>query len=182
MEAAAQASLSRDLPGADEFHAALEAESPAESDVAIVHGDFRLDNLLVGGDDRVNGRAGLGNGDAGRPAADVAMMLAYRRALPGIVRHGVHGRLDGGRGSPTGVGDRGAVRRKHRPGLSGSASTSAWAYFKMAASRGHLLPLHRGETVGEGFERLVRVPDPPRRRALTRPHEGDRLMDFALTP
>ena len=47
------ASHSRDLDGAAELHALLEANVPPESAPAIVHGDYRLDNLLVGADDRV---------------------------------------------------------------------------------------------------------------------------------
>ncbi len=44
------ASRSRDLPGIDDLHRRLDAAVPAERSSAIVHGDFRLDNLLI--DDR----------------------------------------------------------------------------------------------------------------------------------
>ncbi len=40
------ASRSRDLAGADELHHLLEASLPVEGAPAVVHGDFRLDNLF----------------------------------------------------------------------------------------------------------------------------------------
>jgi aminoglycoside phosphotransferase (APT) family kinase protein len=42
-------SRTRDLPEMDEAHAALEARMPAQTAVAIVHGDYRLGNCLVDG-------------------------------------------------------------------------------------------------------------------------------------
>ena len=47
------ASRSRDLLGADELYARLEVSLPVESAPAVVHGDFRLDNLLIDDHDRV---------------------------------------------------------------------------------------------------------------------------------
>ena len=72
------ASRSRDLPGADELYEALEARIPAESDVAIVHGDYRLDNLLIGDDDRVTAVLDWEMATLGDPLADVALLLAYQ--------------------------------------------------------------------------------------------------------
>jgi aminoglycoside phosphotransferase (APT) family kinase protein len=46
-------SRSRDLPGMDDLHARLEANVPEQQGPAIVHGDYRLDNLLVDDSDRV---------------------------------------------------------------------------------------------------------------------------------
>src|SRR4029450_2564251 len=40
------ASRSRDLPGMDDLVSRLEATVPGSSDATVVHGDFRLDNLL----------------------------------------------------------------------------------------------------------------------------------------
>jgi aminoglycoside phosphotransferase (APT) family kinase protein len=72
------ASRSRDLPGADELHAALAASVPPESDVTIVHGDFRLDNLLVDGDDRITAVLDWEMATLGDPLTDVALLLAYQ--------------------------------------------------------------------------------------------------------
>src|SRR5438270_759587 len=41
------ASRSRDLPGVDDLRARLAATVPPDAAVAVVHGDYRLDNLVV---------------------------------------------------------------------------------------------------------------------------------------
>ncbi len=46
------ASYCRDLPAAEELHARLAADVPPESAAGIVHGDYRLDNVLVDADDQ----------------------------------------------------------------------------------------------------------------------------------
>src|SRR4051812_38253347 len=43
------ASRNRDLAGIDDLRAGLEASVPEDGDVAVVHGDYRLDNLVVAG-------------------------------------------------------------------------------------------------------------------------------------
>ncbi|MFI5782854.1 phosphotransferase family protein [Nocardia sp. NPDC051570] len=53
------ASTLRDVPGMGELHRRLEDAVPAESAATIVHGDFRLDNLLFGGQDRVGAVVGF---------------------------------------------------------------------------------------------------------------------------
>ena len=42
------ASRNRDLAGIDELHAALGRQLPASHAPAVVHGDYRLDNVLIG--------------------------------------------------------------------------------------------------------------------------------------
>ncbi len=42
------ASRSRDLPGVDDLRSGLGASVPASDAAAVVHGDYRLDNLVVG--------------------------------------------------------------------------------------------------------------------------------------
>ncbi|GAF49522.1 phosphotransferase family protein [Rhodococcus wratislaviensis] len=69
-------SRSRDLAGADELRQRLEAGVPASSS-GIVHGDFRLDNLLVNEADEVTAVLDWEMATLGDPLADVALMLAY---------------------------------------------------------------------------------------------------------
>jgi aminoglycoside phosphotransferase (APT) family kinase protein len=73
------ASHSRDLEGADELHALLAASIPTEQAPAIVHGDFRLDNLLVDSHDRVAAVLDWEMATLGDPLTDVALMLVYGR-------------------------------------------------------------------------------------------------------
>ncbi|OSC49742.1 acyl-CoA dehydrogenase, partial [Streptomyces sp. 4F] len=43
------ASRNRDLAGIDELHATLGRELPNSPSPTVVHGDYRLDNVLIGG-------------------------------------------------------------------------------------------------------------------------------------
>jgi aminoglycoside phosphotransferase (APT) family kinase protein len=82
------ASYSRDLPAADELHARLLADVPAESATGIVHGDYRLDNVLVDGTDRLTAVIDWEMATLGDPLTDLALMVVYRRLgamLPGTV-------------------------------------------------------------------------------------------------
>lgn len=73
------ASYVRDLPAADELYRRLSADIPVESATGIVHGDFRLDNLLVDAQDRVTAVLDWEMATLGDPLADLAMMLVYHR-------------------------------------------------------------------------------------------------------
>ncbi|NRQ51161.1 phosphotransferase family protein [Aeromicrobium stalagmiti] len=78
------ASTSRELPGMDELVAYLDANIPASGDGTIVHGDFRLDNLLVdtdpaSGQDEVTAVLDWEMSTLGDPLSDVALMLAYQQ-------------------------------------------------------------------------------------------------------
>ncbi|MET0953218.1 MAG: phosphotransferase family protein [Aeromicrobium sp.] len=72
------ASTSRELPGMDELVAYLEDNPPASGPGTIVHGDFRLDNLLVE-DDRVTAVLDWEMSTLGDPLTDVAILLAYQQ-------------------------------------------------------------------------------------------------------
>jgi aminoglycoside phosphotransferase (APT) family kinase protein len=74
------ASRSRDIDGMDDLIARLEENIPAGGDATIVHGDFRLDNLLVDDDaDTVNAVLDWEMSTLGDPLTDVAVLLAYQQ-------------------------------------------------------------------------------------------------------
>jgi len=73
------ASYTRDLPAADELHARLAADVPTESAAGIVHGDYRLDNVLIDDDDRPTAVLDWEMATLGDPLADLALMLIYGR-------------------------------------------------------------------------------------------------------
>lgn len=102
-----EASLDRPLPGADELHGALAARAAAidaasgdgsvpaatnrstggggEPAGRIVHGDFRLDNVLFDGQDRPRAVIDWEMATLGDPLADLGLLLAYQQLarLPG---------------------------------------------------------------------------------------------------
>jgi aminoglycoside phosphotransferase (APT) family kinase protein len=72
------ASRSRELAGADELHALLADNLPEAHQVpAIVHGDYRLDNLLIDEEDRVAAVIDWEMATVGDPLTDVALMMVY---------------------------------------------------------------------------------------------------------
>lgn len=73
------ASRTRDLPAADELHALLAADVPPESATGIVHGDYRLDNVLVDAADRPAAVIDWEMATLGDPLTDLALMLIYGR-------------------------------------------------------------------------------------------------------
>jgi aminoglycoside phosphotransferase (APT) family kinase protein len=76
-----ESSTSRDLAGMDELISSLDSGLPATSDGTIVHGDYRLDNVLVDTDgdrDRVAAVLDWEMSTLGDPLTDVALLLAYQ--------------------------------------------------------------------------------------------------------
>ncbi len=71
------ASRSRELPGIEELHARLAAEIPAGGPGAVVHGDFRLDNVLIGTSSEVKAVLDWEMSTLGDPLSDLALMLVY---------------------------------------------------------------------------------------------------------
>ena len=70
------ASRSREVPGIEELHARLAVDIPA-GDAAVVHGDYRLDNVLIGPDMTVRAVLDWEMSTLGDPLSDVALMLVY---------------------------------------------------------------------------------------------------------
>jgi aminoglycoside phosphotransferase (APT) family kinase protein len=71
------ASRSRAVPGIDELHARLAADIPAGGAGAVVHGDYRLDNVLIGTSLQVNAVLDWEMSTLGDPLSDLALMLVY---------------------------------------------------------------------------------------------------------
>jgi aminoglycoside phosphotransferase (APT) family kinase protein len=71
------ASRSRELSGIDELHARLATDIPAGGPGAVVHGDFRLDNVLISDELTVNAVLDWEMSTLGDPLSDLALMLVY---------------------------------------------------------------------------------------------------------
>lgn len=72
-------SKTRELPGADELHDLLAANVPQHGPQGIVHGDFRLDNVLMAPDDTAAAVIDWEMATLGDPLLDLALMLVYQR-------------------------------------------------------------------------------------------------------
>jgi aminoglycoside phosphotransferase (APT) family kinase protein len=158
------ASRSRDLPAADELHALLAANLPAGSAAAIVHGDYRLDNLLVDSRDRIAAVLDWEMATLGDPLTDLALLLVYMgRGTP------VPGARDASAAPGFPAPDEVVARYAERSGrdLSAIGFYVALACFKLAViSEGiHYRYIH-GQTVGEGFDSVGAAVEPLLRAGL----------------
>jgi aminoglycoside phosphotransferase (APT) family kinase protein len=76
---AASGGRARDLPDYDAVRDWLRAHLPAESAPAVVHGDYKLDNVIVAGDrfDRVAAVVDWEMSTVGDPRADLGYLLSF---------------------------------------------------------------------------------------------------------
>jgi aminoglycoside phosphotransferase (APT) family kinase protein len=72
-----QNSKDRDVPVVDEVHRRLAAHVPAQQRTSIVHGDFRLDNCMIGPDGRVRAVLDWELCTLGDPLADLGLLVVY---------------------------------------------------------------------------------------------------------
>jgi aminoglycoside phosphotransferase (APT) family kinase protein len=154
------ASRSRDLPGFDDLHARLEANVPAQQEPAIVHGDYRLDNLLVDDSDRVTAVLDWEMATNGDPLTDIALLVVYR----GVAEQDKAGAVADAPSAPGFLSTEEIVTRyAERTGrdLSAMGFYLALAYFKLAVVlEGIHFRYTRGKTVGAGFEDVGRMVGP----------------------
>ncbi len=145
------ASHVRDLPGVERLHDALAASVPAESAPGIVHGDFRLDNLLVENDE-VTAVLDWEMATLGDPLTDIALLLVYQRMAE----------LDAGDAvadvaTAPGFADADELLARYAThsgrDLSAMGFYLGLAYFKIAVILEGIHYRHtHGQTVGEGFD------------------------------
>jgi aminoglycoside phosphotransferase (APT) family kinase protein len=67
----------RELPALDEAHARLSASIPDQGPAAIVHGDYRLDNMIVSREGEVNAVLDWELCTLGDPLADLGLLAVY---------------------------------------------------------------------------------------------------------
>jgi aminoglycoside phosphotransferase (APT) family kinase protein len=72
-----ESSKTRDLPVVDEVHDALAARVPEQGPATIVHGDYRLDNCILGPDGTIRAVLDWELCTLGDPLADVGLLLVY---------------------------------------------------------------------------------------------------------
>ncbi|WP_354639220.1 phosphotransferase family protein [Kitasatospora camelliae] len=147
------ASRSREVAGIDELQERLAKALPDSPPPALVHGDYRLDNVLVGEDDRIRAVLDWEMSTVGDPLTDLGLLVMYtelaRRfdgVLPGAAL---------APGFPSGA----RLVERYAVGSGRDVSRLGWyvgfASFKLAVV---LEGIHyrwtRGATVGSGFDRV----------------------------
>ena len=149
------ASRSRDVPGIEELHARLAVDVPAGGPGTVVHGDFRLDNVLIGDDLSINAVLDWEMSTLGDPLSDVALMLIYA-GLP--LQVGGDGRPTAPLtvpGHPTVAELSARYAERSRRDVSDLHWYVGFAAFKLAVIlEGVHYRYVQGQTVGEGFETI----------------------------
>ncbi|WP_328889841.1 phosphotransferase family protein [Streptomyces sp. NBC_00316] len=147
------ASRNRELPGIDELHASLGRELPVSPVAAVVHGDYRLDNVLIGPDDEIKAVLDWEMSTLGDPLTDVGLLAMYSADL-GLSGSPVS-TTSGAPGHPTPAEL--IERYAARSGRDTSSLSwyTAFAWFKLAVIlEGIHYRYTLGQTVGAGFDRI----------------------------
>ncbi|WP_282089200.1 phosphotransferase family protein [Streptomyces tendae] len=148
------ASRNRDLAGIDELHATLGRELPRSPAPTVVHGDYRLDNVLIGGEgDEIRAVLDWEMSTLGDPLTDLGLLVMYSSPL-GMPDSPVSTTAQApGHPAPAELVERYAARSGR------DVSTVAWytafAWFKLAVIlEGIHYRYTLGQTVGRGFDRI----------------------------
>ncbi|MEU9599609.1 phosphotransferase family protein [Streptomyces sp. NPDC048109] len=148
------ASRDRDLAGIDELHATLGRELPRSPAPTVVHGDYRLDNVLIGGEgDQIRAILDWEMSTLGDPLTDLGLLVMYSSPL-GMPDSPVSTTAQApGHPAPAELIERYAARSGR------DVTTVAWytafAWFKLAVIlEGIHYRYTLGQTVGRGFDRI----------------------------
>ena len=147
------ASRNRDLAGVDELHAALGRHLPVSPAPAIVHGDYRLDNVLIGGDDTIKAVLDWEMSTLGDPLTDLGLLVMYSTPL-GMADSPVSTTAQAaGHPAPAELVERYAARSGRD--VTAVSWYTAFAWFKLAVIlEGIHYRYTLGQTVGRGFDRI----------------------------
>lgn len=160
-------SRGRPLTGADELYERLRADLPAESAPAIVHGDYRLDNLLVDETDTITAVLDWEMATLGDPLTDLALLVVYRR----LADMDTAGAVADAARTPGFLSEREILDRyAERSGrdFSDIGFHLGLAYFKLATILEGIHFRHtQGQTVGEGFAGIGALVEPLFEAGLT---------------
>ena len=163
-------SRSRDISGVDDLAAELAASIPVSQRASVVHGDYRLDNVLVGPDQQIMAVLDWEMATLGDPLCDLGLLPVYAAPVPGVV-----GIVSDGMGPHNGFPSIQSLigRYGDRSGLDISHLSwyTALGYYKLAViCEGIHYRYSSGQTVGAGFDQIGNIVEPlvcAGRRVLT---------------
>ncbi|MGW0995956.1 phosphotransferase family protein [Streptomyces sp. NPDC002523] len=147
------ASRNRELAGIDELHATLGRSLPTSPAPTVVHGDYRLDNVLIGADDTIKAILDWEMSTLGDPLTDLGLLVMYCTPL-GMPDSPVSTTAEAaGHPSPQELIERYAARSGRD--VSAISWYTAFAWFKLAVIlEGIHYRYTLGQTVGQGFDRI----------------------------
>lgn len=151
-----EASRSREVPGIDELHELLAKSRPESPAPALIHGDYRLDNVLVGKDDRISAVLDWEMSTLGDPLTDVGLLVMYTELASRF------GELIASATLAPGFPTTAELVARYATGSGRDLSRLDWyvafASFKLAVVlEGIHYRYSQGGTVGAGFDRIGEV-------------------------
>ena len=153
-------SRSRDVPGVDDLADRLATRVPVSQRASIVHGDYRLDNVLVGPDQQILAVLDWEMATLGDPLCDLGLLPVYAAPVPGVA-----GIVSDGMGPHNGFPSIESLIRRYadRSGLDVSQLSwyTALGYYKLAViCEGIHFRFVNGQTVGPGFDQIGSIVEP----------------------
>ncbi|MEV4974187.1 phosphotransferase family protein [Streptomyces scopuliridis] len=147
------ASRDRELAGIDELHAALGRSLPRSPAPTVIHGDYRLDNVLLGEDDRIKAVLDWEMSTLGDPLTDLGLLVMYSARLE--LTGSPISTTAGAAGHPAPA----ELIERYAAGSGRDTSAISWytafAWFKLAVIlEGIHYRYTLGRTVGPGFDRI----------------------------
>ncbi|MFE4516940.1 phosphotransferase family protein [Kitasatospora sp. NPDC056783] len=146
------ASRSRDLPDLDRLHALLAERLPDSPAPALVHGDYRLDNVLVDDRDAITAVLDWEMSTLGDPLTDIGLLVMYTELA------GVGGGIIPSAMTAPGFPKADEIVARYAELTGRQAADLDWyvafASFKLAAvAEGIHFRFQQGRTLGAGFDR-----------------------------
>ncbi|MQS06294.1 phosphotransferase family protein [Streptomyces alkaliphilus] len=147
------ASRSRDLPGIDRLREELARRMPVSGPPAVVHGDYRLDNVLVDERDRITAVLDWEMSTLGDPLTDLGLLAMYCQRDP------VPDTPVSSTGAAPGHPSTAELIERYAAGSGRDVSRVHWytafASFKLAVIlEGIHYRFTLGHTLGAGFDRI----------------------------
>jgi len=153
-------SRSRDIPGFDDLARELATGVPTSQRVSVVHGDYRLDNVMVGPAQQIRAVLDWEMATLGDPLCDLGLLPVYAVPVPGVA-----GIVSDGMGPHNGFPPIESLLQRYadRSGLEVSRLPwyTALGYYKLAViCEGIHYRYRTGQTVGPGFEQMGAIVEP----------------------
>ena len=155
------ASRSREVEGVDELRERLAATVPASRRSGIVHGDYRLDNVLVGDDLQIRAVLDWEMATLGDPFTDLGLLVVYWEGFTGIEENPITKGTGPEYGFPTAAELLQRYSDTSGIDLSGLDWYIAFGFFKSAVIlEGIHYRFKHNQTVGEGFGHVGALVEP----------------------
>jgi len=156
-----EGSRSREIAGIDELRDRLAASVPDSPHSGIVHGDYRLDNVLVGDQLQINAVLDWEMATLGDPFTDLGLLVVYWEGFSGVEQNPITKGTGPEYGFPAAAELLQRYAETSGTDLSGLDWYIAFGFFKSAVIlEGIHYRFQHNQTVGEGFEHVGALVEP----------------------